>query len=1017
MATLPYGWDIAIPSGAPSPSGECHKWLSNFIWMQGAFSSSSASGGGNNKLVNGSFSTTPVSTSGWTKYDGASFWTSASGRVGGAAKVYGGSTASAGVYQDFIVQPSTQYTLDLHYKCISASGGWIIEELPDQLIGRTNLNAEVWTKSSQNFVTSSSAASVRLRIYASPSGSVWYDELTVYSDGGGFHRFPGGGSDSGRHLLSRAALMFVGGSADIDAIDSPFQYSIAFDTNNAQFKYYCIREEFDYDGEDGGPFVVGEELAVAGTVIGILDEIQDNGDSGSMTTVRAISYAGTLADDDKLVGQTSEASAYINGTVTQASAWAVIDDFLSADTPQTITSNIVFETAGGSVDGRKYSTDGAKLDSINSEARHMVLASGTIANGLLIPWPQDDYVYAASGDNQVTNGDFNDLAGYTTIIDSGATGHTVAISGDTFTDLEQKKFGTSSIRFDGTGDTLYIPDHNDWNFGADKVTIDFWVRFASIPASGNFAYGIVQQYQDSGNYWIMYYQYVIAGSASDLSFAARSGGSPVILVAQDFTPFPGKPAQDTWYHIALVRGWQGDADTWAFTIDGASCGGTSASGTMPDLPANLDIGNYSTGAVNQLNGWIDEFRVSKGAARWTENFTPPSTAYNSDASTHLLLHGDNSMLPSAWTPSGSSCYLIVRDGGQSGFCCEVSAGSAGKYMYQDVNIAAVSAASSDYVLSFYVQPSSTIISTPQYAVYDLSNISYIVNWTNIPSTVAASGQWTEVTNRWTQPVDCASMRLMLAASGAGQQVFYDTVDMRKWCGELTTPSSGESMAWIAGIQTLHAPSSTITNWYATLNYHEDLGGPEVITNGLFNSGASTGTASTGIALSGWGASMDYLVSGNEASMKFHKGGVSGSCASIKTLYAGAPAFIYQSFEVSAGERYIVDFYHQEGDNKLDYRIVDITNSTDIISRTSLASCTSAFVRDMVNFVVPTGCVSARLIFQTSEAGGTQSVSVDSVSAHQSWGHHRKANVYAELASGVEVDGTLNYLVAGARKLT
>ncbi len=41
-------------------------------------------------------------------------------------------------------------------------------------------------------------------------------------------------------------------------------------------------------------------------------------------------------------------------------------------------------------------------------------------------------------------------------------------------DTAQKKFGTTSIKFDGSGDALHLADDDDYDFGTGDLTIDFW---------------------------------------------------------------------------------------------------------------------------------------------------------------------------------------------------------------------------------------------------------------------------------------------------------------------------------------------------------------------------------------------------------------------------------------------------------------------------------------------------------------------------------------------------------------
>jgi hypothetical protein len=47
------------------------------------------------------------------------------------------------------------------------------------------------------------------------------------------------------------------------------------------------------------------------------------------------------------------------------------------------------------------------------------------------------------------------------------------------------------------------------------------------------------------------------------------------------------------------------------------------------MTGNLRIAKTtaSTGVESFFAGWMDELRISKGIARWTANFTPPTEPY------------------------------------------------------------------------------------------------------------------------------------------------------------------------------------------------------------------------------------------------------------------------------------------------------------------------------------------------------------------------------------------------------
>jgi hypothetical protein len=49
--------------------------------------------------------------------------------------------------------------------------------------------------------------------------------------------------------------------------------------------------------------------------------------------------------------------------------------------------------------------------------------------------------------------------------------------------------------------------------------------------------------------------------------------------------------------------------------------------TINNSAALFGIGSLGEYAVSRLYGYIDEFRISVGIARWTADFTPPSSEY------------------------------------------------------------------------------------------------------------------------------------------------------------------------------------------------------------------------------------------------------------------------------------------------------------------------------------------------------------------------------------------------------
>ncbi|MFH0823754.1 MAG: LamG domain-containing protein, partial [Pseudomonadota bacterium] len=215
--------------------------------------------------------------------------------------------------------------------------------------------------------------------------------------------------------------------------------------------------------------------------------------------------------------------------------------------------------------------------------------------------------------------------GSTTITDSATVPHTVTATNGADITATTMRFGTGSAYFDGTDDYLTTPDSNDWAFGTGNFTIDFWMKLTSLPGYGTAIRGVFEQHFDGSRFidcWLGHKEIFFHAWDSLLG----AGGSGVYAYA---TVDTNSWLLNRWYHIAIVRGWGGDNTKVVVTVDGKPGLVKTFTGTsMPNLSANFEIGRVNGGAgYYYLGGMIDEFRVSKGVARWTQDFGPPSSPY------------------------------------------------------------------------------------------------------------------------------------------------------------------------------------------------------------------------------------------------------------------------------------------------------------------------------------------------------------------------------------------------------
>ena len=217
-----------------------------------------------------------------------------------------------------------------------------------------------------------------------------------------------------------------------------------------------------------------------------------------------------------------------------------------------------------------------------------------------------------SGRNRASVFDINRGKGMTTV-------------GNTAASNTQRKFSTSSsIYFDGNGDYLLVPSTNasPWydeiaNLayiggydGTSDFTLEGWWYFTSLDS-----YNVLWDTSLNGTAGANMTEIWVESNGS-IHYYAK--GAYVLSSAQSLI------TTNTWYHIALTK--QGTTQTiW---LDGNSVA-TATSSTTPNI-YDYRFGDRAAGAGSgqwPVTGYMQDLRLTRGLARYTTSFTPPTTEF------------------------------------------------------------------------------------------------------------------------------------------------------------------------------------------------------------------------------------------------------------------------------------------------------------------------------------------------------------------------------------------------------
>jgi len=190
------------------------------------------------------------------------------------------------------------------------------------------------------------------------------------------------------------------------------------------------------------------------------------------------------------------------------------------------------------------------------------------------------------------------------IVDSSKLANTVSVLNNARIVTSLKKYGTGSLAFGGVSDYLNCPTVLDIPSNTDS-TLECWFNLTS--------------WDDNVGIFGWANSFGLAAYSSELKFWGKSIIS--IISAAETTALLG-----TWVHFALV--YVTSTNTKKIYINGISKHSSSDSLALSSA-GGFDVGRfqYQSGYYKYLNGYVDDLRITKGVARYTENFTPPTEQF------------------------------------------------------------------------------------------------------------------------------------------------------------------------------------------------------------------------------------------------------------------------------------------------------------------------------------------------------------------------------------------------------
>ena len=194
-----------------------------------------------------------------------------------------------------------------------------------------------------------------------------------------------------------------------------------------------------------------------------------------------------------------------------------------------------------------------------------------------------------------TNAGIYDISGKNNLITYGNTQVSNVVT----------KFGSGSIYFPGGAtDYLQAPYSNSLVLSTGSFTVEFWMYCTNTTGVQHIAqFGFVPAFTGG---WVIY------SDTGTIYWAYSSGGGATTTVVSY-----SSLSANTWYHIAFAK----TGGLLELFVDGQQVTSSSdGNDYSPGTGAAFTLSSSS----NRFNGYIEQFRITRGIARYTDNFSAPA---------------------------------------------------------------------------------------------------------------------------------------------------------------------------------------------------------------------------------------------------------------------------------------------------------------------------------------------------------------------------------------------------------